>query len=234
MKFIVGTASNSHFFIHLQQMLHSLHHNIPDDSIIIIQDNGLKEAQKKCLLDNYGFFRYVFMKKDLTPWERDSYIFKLDVLDLALNQLRKECDVYLWMDSRNVLKHDVEQIKKDLAICPVWGTTPFNQAEHLWTDKRTLDAMEIKEEDRNTIQIQASGYMIDFQNPLGIEFATELIEYSRDESIITPEGTTKGQQPPTHRQDQSVFSCLMKKKGFKNMLEEDNKWVVNHNTLHFI
>lgn len=230
MRVVVGTASCNKFFLETQQLFYSLHGNLPPGTTVVLLDNGLKERQLKLLKERFGFVKIITFTKQLSAWERSSYIFKIDVLQFVREHL--DCDIYMWMDAKNVLKDNLETITKLLQKQPVWGTAPFSQAEHLWTDKRTLDALDISEEDRSTNQIQASGYMIDFTQEKGRNFAEQLINYSLVKDIITPEGSKKGAEPPTHRQDQSVLSALMKKNGFKIQLEEGTTWVKNHCTLH--
>jgi len=98
----------------------------------------------------------------------------------------------------------------------------------LWTDKRTMDAIGLDETDRHTGQIQASAMLFDLRMNEAQDFLNTLILLNKEKEIITPEGTSKGFNPPTHRQDQSVFSCLMKKAGYR---DNDLRWAMMHATL---
>lgn len=225
-KYIVGTATNSHFFLQTQQMLYSLHCLLPDGFSVMIFDNGLHPQQKAILQSNFGFCNKTIFTRNLTTYDRQSYLFKTWSHELALHSFKDH--IYLWLDSKTNLKYDENKLLKILARQPVWGHIAFPQPEHYWTDKRTMDAIGLNEEDRQTPQTQASAMLFDLRTNEAQQFLADLIELNRNKDVLTPQGSTKGFNPPTHRQDQSVFSCLLKKRGYK---ENDEKWAMMHNTL---
>ena len=227
-KWVIGTAINSKFFIQAQQMLYTIQGNLPIGTIVLVLDNGMTEKQKKILVNYFGFVNFIFFKRDLTTYERQSYYFKSIIHKIALEKY-KDC-VYIWLDSKTNLKYDENKLLGLLAQQPVYSHVAFPQTERLWTDKRTLDLMEISEEDRETGQFQASAMLFDLRNPRGIQFLEELIRLNDNRDILAPEGSVKGFTPPTHRQDQSVFSCLLKKFKFTN---NDYVWAIMHQTLFF-
>lgn len=224
-KFVVGSATNSTFFLQTQQMLYSLHCQLPDGFEVMLFDNGLTPPQINILQNNFGFCKINIFKRHLTTYERQSYLFKTWAHELALT--KGDC-IYMWLDSKTLLKYDENRILRMLEKQPVYGHIPFPQAEHLWTDKRTMDAIGLDETDRHTGQIQASAMVFDLRTNEAQDFLNTLILLNKEKEIITPEGTSKGFNPPTHRQDQSVFSCLMKKAGYR---DNDLRWAMMHATL---
>ena len=225
-NFIVGTASNSSYFIQLQQMLYSLHILLPNGTTVLILDNGLKSSQIKILNKHFGFLNIKIIKRELTPYERTSYLFKTFIHEVVLKEYSNH--IYLWLDTKTNLKYDNEKIEGMLEHQSVYSHSPFSQAESLWTDLRTMNLIGLDEVSRETPQFQASAMMFDLRNEKGRDFLEQLIKLNYQKDIITPEGTTKGNNPPTHRQDQSVFSCLLKKFGYTR---NPSLWAICHQTI---
>jgi len=226
-KYVIATATNSQFYVQTQQMLYSLHCLLPDGFEVLIFDNGLTAQQSAILQSSFGFAHISVFKRQLTTYDRQSYLFKTWAHELALQM--GDC-IYMWLDSKTMLKYDENKILRMLEKQPVYGHMPFPQPEHYWTDIRTMDAIELDEVDRQTPQIQASAMLFDLRTNEAKAFLSTLIYLNRQKEIITPEGTFKGFEPPTHRQDQSVFSCLMKKSGYK---DNDHLWAMMHCSLYF-
>lgn len=226
-KFVVGTASTSQFYYQTQQMLYCLQDHLPNCTTVLLLDNGLTENQRKTLTSGFGFIKLIYFQKELTPWERTSYFFKTYIHEIALNNYSDH--IYMWLDAKTNLKYNESQILKLLENQPVYSHIPFQQKEELWTDQRTLDLMNIEKKDRITPQFQASAMLFDFRSNEAKEFMKELIELNKRKEVITPENSFKGVNPPTHRQDQSVFSCLLKKYGF---IDNNYIWARCHNTIY--
>jgi len=227
-KFVVGTASCSQFFLQTQQMLYSLQDHLPDNTNVLLLDNGLTTHQRNILINNFGFVKITFFQKELSAWERSSYIFKTYIHQIALENYSNH--IYLWLDAKTNLKYNQSQLLQILKKQPVYSHIPFQQAEELWTDQRTLDLMNIEKKDTQTPQFQASAMVFDFRTNEAKEFMKELIKFNKRKEVITPEGSFKGVNAPTHRQDQSVFSCLLKKYGY---VDNYFIWARCHNTLMF-
>ena len=225
-QFCIGTASCSHFFLQTQQMLYSLQDHLPNNTTVLLLDNGLTAHQINILMNNFGFVKIKFFQKELTPWERSSYIFKTYIHEIALENYSNH--IYLWLDAKTNLKYNQSQLLQILKKQPVYSHIPFSQAEELWTDKRTIELMELSFPATQTPQFQASAMIFDFRTNEAKEFMKELIKYNKRKEVITPEGSFKGVNPPTHRQDQSVFSCLLKKYGY---VDNYFIWARCHNTL---
>lgn len=226
-KFVVGTASCSKFYTQTQQMLYSLQDMIPNHSTVLILDNGLTEHQIKTLAGGFKFMKIIFFQKALDYWEKTSYIFKTYIHEIALNNFPDS--IYMWLDAKTSLKYNESQILKILADQPVYSHIAFPQKEELWTDKRTIELMEMNYHDTQTPQFQASAMLFDLRTNEAKEFLKELMKYNRRKEVITPEGSFKGINPPTHRQDQSVFSCLLKKYGY---VDNTHIWARCHMTLY--
>ena len=221
-KFVIGTASNSIFFQHLQQMLYSLRVNLPDQTTVLILDNGLRPFQIEILKKHFGFLKLIFYKKELTQYEKSSYLFKTFIHEIAIESYSNH--IYLWMDSMTNLKADTNQILKMLADQPVYSLYAFEEPESKWTDKRTMDIIGLNDEQRQTPQFQAGGQIHDLRNKDGRLFLETLIGYNYQKECITPEGSSRA----NHRQDQSVFSCLLKKMGY---VIPPNLWATCHNRI---
>lgn len=227
--FVVGTAANSNFFLNLQQMIYSLRGNVPEGTPVVILDNGLKPEQRNLLKIHFGFVRIIIIEKQLTPFQKTSYQFKCLVHDYILNEFPDK--IYLWLDTKTNLKYNQIKLVELTNRCLVWGHTPFHQAEHLWTDKRTMDALGLEEYHRQTLQIQASAMLVDLRKQKGKEFLKLLIDTTLIDEIVCPPGSNKGSNPPSHRQDQSIMSCLMKREGYLGTLVSNEPWALCHNTL---
>lgn len=225
-NWVIGTAINSKFFIQAQQMLYSIQGHLPIGTTVLVLDNGMTDKQRTILVNHFGFVKFIFLKKDLSIYERQSYYFKAIIHKIALEQY-KDC-VYIWLDTKTTLKFDENKLLGLLAQQPVYSHVAFPQPERIWTDERTLDLMEITKEDRETGQFQASAMLFDLRNPTAVKFLDELIRLNDNKDILSPEGSVKGSHPPTHRQDQSIFSCLLKKYKF---IKNDYIWAICHQTL---
>ena len=221
-KFVIGTASNSIFFPHLQQMLYSLRVNLPEQTTVLILDNGLRPFQVEILKKHFGFLKLIFYEKQLTQYEKSSYLFKTFIHEIALEQYTNH--IYLWMDSMTTLKADSNKLLQMLEVQPVYSLYAFDEAESKWTDKRTMDIIGLNDEQRQTPQFQAGGQIHDLRNIKAIEFLSTLIKYNYQKECITPEGSSR----KSHRQDQSVFSCLLKKWGY---VIPPNLWATCHNRI---
>ena len=221
-KFVIGTASNSIFFPHLQQMLYSLRVNLPDQTTVLILDNGLRPFQIEILNKHFGFLKLIFHRKQLTQYEKTSYLFKTFIHEIALKEYSNH--IYLWMDSMTNLKADSNKILKMLEDQPVYSLYAFEEPESKWTDKRTMDIIGLNDEQRQTPQFQAGGQIHYLRNKDGRLFIDTLIGYNYQKECITPEGSSRA----NHRQDQSVLSCLLKKMGY---VKNPNLWATCHNRI---
>ena len=228
-KYIVATATTSIYFYETQQLLNSLNNLLPQTTEVIIYDNGLLQSQIVIITTKFNYLNITLIKRYLTIYEQTSYYFKT-IAHKYIREKYENC-VYIWLDAKTMLKYDCDELELMLINQPVYSHKPFNEAEDLWTDKRTMDLMEIDEKDRKTPQYQASAMMFDLRTNKGIDFLDKLIDYNNDKDILTPRGTKKGFKTPTHRQDQSVFSCLLKKYGYT---KNPSNWAICHNTIHKI
>lgn len=229
MNYILATATNSHYYLETQQMLYSINKLLPNGVKVIIMDNGLTQTQSSILKERFGFCDVEIFKHNLTQYEKESYYFKAIVLQRALEKANDNT-ILFWLDAKTMLKYNEKQILDILKISPVYGHTNYPQKERLWTDKRTMDYFSLSEEDRENFQVQSPAMLFDLRTKEGKEFVLEFIECLNKKDILTPNGSNKGFTPPTHRQDQSVFSCLVKKKGLFKF--NNQPWSIMHNTLH--
>lgn len=228
-NYVIGTATTSTYFLETQQMLYSVNKLIPDGFKVILCDNGLEERQRNILKNNFGFCNLEIFEKSLSTYERKNYLFKNIVLKKCL-EIANENTIYIWLDAKTMLKYNEKLILDMLEIQPIYGHIVFPEPEYLWTDKRTMDLLKLNEEDRQTFQIQASAMLFDLRKKEAIEFIDKYLQLCDTEEVIAPIGSSKGFTTPTHRQDQSVFSCCMKKMGYYT--NNNKMWAIMHNTIH--
>jgi len=229
-KWVVATGTCNKYFYDTQQMIYSLRTLLPRDTVVIIYDNGLTETQIDILKTRFDFFNIVYFRHIPTRQERASY----QVKSFAHEFVKKDYsdfDVYMWLDAKTTLKYNHIQLSRMLDSESVWGYNPIDKEEN-WTDSRTMDALDISVEDRLSSQIQSSAIMFDLHDARGKSFFYEFLDLTWNSDIIAPKGSTKGVTPPSHRQDQSLLSCLMKKRGFYRTLTHFEHWAQNHNTIH--
>jgi hypothetical protein len=228
-NYIVGTATTKDYFFETQQMLYSLYTLLPNDVKVVICDNGLDEKQRNILKNNFGFCNIEIFEKKLSDYEKKNYLFKNIVLRKCLEMSNKDT-IYMWLDAKTMLKYNEKQILEMLEVQPIYGHIVFNEPEYLWTDKRTLDLLKLDIHDRKTFQIQASAMLFDLRKKETKEFIDKFLDLCDTEEVIAPKGSSKGFTTPTHRQDQSVFSCCMKKMGY--YIHNNKPWAIMHNTIH--
>lgn len=231
-KWVVATGTCNKYFYDTQQMIYSLRTLLPRDTVVIIYDNGLTENQINIFKTKFDFFNIVYFRHIPTRQERASY----QVKSFAHEFVKKDYsdfDVYMWLDSKTTLKYNHIQLSRMLDAEPVWGYLPVDK-EVDWTDPRTMNALELSEEDRQSRHIQSSAMMFDMHDARGKSFFYEYLHLTWDINIIAPQGSTKGFTTPSHRQDQSLLSCLMKKRGFHRTITHFEPWAVNHNTIHLV
>lgn len=225
-KWVVATGTCDRFFYETQMMIYSLRTLLPRDTVVIIYDNGLLEKQIDIFKTNFDFFNIVYFRHIPTQHERESFQIK-SIAHEFVKRDYSDFDVYMWLDSKTTLKYNHIQLSRMLDIEPVWGYNPIDK-ESNWTDVRTMDALSLSTEDRKLAHIQASGMMFDLHDSRGKSFFYELIDLTWNDDIITPEGTDRS----NHRQDQSLFSCLLKKRGFHKTISHWENWAMHHNTIY--
>ena len=231
-RFVVATGTCSNFFYNTQQMIYSLRTLLPSDTVVIIYDNGLRQNEIEILKTKFNFFNIVYFRHIPTNQERISY----QVKSFAHEYVKKhynDFDAYIWLDAKSTLKYNHIELSRMLDIEPVWGYKAID-LETDWTDVRTMDALDLSEKDRVLKHIQSSAMMFSLKNPLGKSFFYEYLDLSWNIDIIAPKGSTKGLTLPSHRQDQSLLSCLMKKRGFYRTITHFEFWATNHNTIHLL
>jgi hypothetical protein len=216
----IYTICDHAYFIHLQGLLYSFKHFLDLPFRVFVCDIGLTPKQRE-----YISTRFAWANPEIVPWtagDRTSYLFKIDVFQHALDN---PCDYVMYQDAKNHLKQPLSRCIADLSDGDVLGI--YNGViEGEWTHDRCIAKMGC-EQFRHTGQITAGVWMSRYDR----DFFEDVLRYGRDPECLTPKGSRKemAPSPRNHRQDQSVFSLCIKKRGMKFV---NKLFSSNHNTIH--
>tara|TARA_R110000824_G_scaffold246649_3_gene435830 strand:+ start:302 stop:1009 length:708 start_codon:yes stop_codon:yes gene_type:complete len=233
MKLIIVIPAINHFFNELQASIYSLNTLVPIGTPVYIFDNGLTPIQLTLLENNFKFVDIKLIDQKLTLMDRKSYRFKSLAFDYLIKTNKLTDEVLLYMDSKTHLKYHWKELEKMLSNRPVWSGDKYG-FEHEWTNIQAIEKMGFDdiEKIQNMHHLQAWVMLIDYNTQAGKNVLNDYIHYCKDDEIIYPNHTYKGfdtADPLNHRQDQSVFSLVIKKNNV-----DFSSWVPfvsHHNTM---
>jgi len=217
---------NNAFFIHLQGLLYSMKGNLIRDHIVKILDNGLTSNQINFIKKNFSSFINIEIvpKKTYTPKERAGYKFKIDAIQMMIDD---NYEFAMNMDCKNHLKVNLAKIMDEVKEKKVLCNVSCGFYEHQLTHEKALITMGVNNNDeiKNTLQIQAGN--IAYHIPQALDIMKEIVKYGNDEFALFPPGSDLS----NHRQDQSVCSVVLKKNG---IIPTGTYYASIHNTIAVI
>jgi len=226
MKINIFTISNNAYFIHLQGLLYSLKALCDIPYQVYIYDIGLTNYQIKTIKNQFNFLpiEIIKSKKKYTHQEILEYKFKVDLWEIM-----KHTEGYiLYHDAKN---HQKYKLSKCLELLKNYDIliTGSNCLEYLFTHIDCIKYMEC-EEFNKTYQIQSGLFF--FNNiKKGNDLINDMVKYGNIKECLCPDGSNKNMEggKNTHRQDQSIFSLLVKKHKLNYKLCDFGTY---HNTIH--
>lgn len=222
----IFTICNSGYFIHLQGLLYSFKGLCDLPYKIYIYDIGLNERQRKIIKNSFNFLSIDIIPaiKKYTREDILSYKFKVDLWE----QMKEKEGYILFHDSKN---HQKFKLSKCIELLENYDIllTSSDCIEKDFTHSKCIDIMECTEYN-NTYQLQSGLWMIKNEG-IGKELIKYISVYGNIKDCLNPEGSRKNMNsgPETHRQDQSIFSLLVKKLKMNILICE---FATFHNTIH--
>lgn len=222
----IFTICNQGYFKHLQGLLYSFKGLCDLPYQIYIYDIGLSEHQKGIIKKQFGFLHIEIIPaiKKYTHEEILSYKFKVDLWEIMKNKK----GYIMYHDAKNHQKFKLSKCvklleEKDILIT---GTICI---EGKFTHSKCIEIMDCKEY-INSYQVQ-SGLFCFKNEGLGEKLLYMMCIFGNIKECLNPEGSLKNMTggPTTHRQDQSIFSLLIKKLKLNYLICDFGTF---HNTIH--